>query len=239
MDGETIWIQPPDSADVGEAIAVDSSGTVSERMPLRGGDRLVGETSMGHLTMREMHRQPHDLLLRDRDGSETTLAEAARLHAVIPGLAAWSSHRTPGVMQLLTTDQRLTVRVDRVNEWHNSGSVSPDGRLLAIGAYIDPPRPPKGLLRALNEPLIPRSSVMVLIHTDTGNASVIDGVFPEFAWTPAWSKNGEWVVFSAPFQKRRLYGVQVSTSVSHEWPFRHNPPAPMLDVSGLAEPPFT
>ena len=126
----------------------------------------------------------------------------------------------------LATGRTREIRHPDVAEWQRFASFSPDVRQLAIGGYPDASGP-----RAMAAPYQGRRSLMVLIESATGRCQLMQGEFDNFAWTPAWSKDGSWVIFGAPFQARRLYAFRPNEGVLHALTFRRQPPMPMLDVT--------
>lgn len=220
LDGETLWIQPADEPD-GHTVAVTAAGEAVDRMVLDQRDRLVGETNLGHLVRRDGNR----LALLDREGRREELGTTSWLQVVSADVVAWTDQERREVLHLRTSDDTHHVTAADIAAWHHAGSLSPDGRTIAVGgdATID----------SLDEssPAHQHPSRLALIDVASGEVSLSDGTFPNFAWPPAWTGDSSWVVFNAPFSSRRLYGMQRRDNVLHEWRFRVNPPAPMLDVS--------
>lgn len=150
------------------------------------------------------------------------------LQYVGPDLVVWNDHQRPEVLHVLGPDGREELTSPGIVEWHGDASRSPDGKLVALGGYLDPP--PDGSFE-LGDEIPERNSRLALIDVESRTVDQAEGDFPGFAWTPAWTRDSSWVVFSAPFRSRRLFDTQPEQLELHEWRFKRSAPSPMLDVT--------
>jgi hypothetical protein len=214
--------------DSGIITAIDGSGAETDRRVVPSGSRVEAEAVSGLL----ISEDSAELALLDDEGRRRAMGLAAWTHAVSATRWAWTTQFAPSVLRVGHVDRPdVLVEAPEVTEWHQCGSFSPDGSRLAIGGYLLPLRVTDDVSVTAG-PLALRRSVMAVIDTNTGEA-VVAGTYGEFAWIPAWRADGEWLVFAAPFQPRRLYGMRPDDPTLHEWRFTHEPPAPMLDVTGV------
>jgi hypothetical protein len=231
LDGETVWVEPPGGLGVRHRlIAVDGHGIVVKHLELPEGWRLHAETPAGFLV--EHYEQGR--LGMFVAGAIRVLVEANVMVGVETNgkVVVWADRDDRAALRLtdLRKGQTRTVRHPHVAEWQWFPSFSPDGSLVAIGGYPDPPQPLPELIAS--RPHTGRRAVMMLVDLVSGECRGVEGEYDNFAWRPAWSADGSWVVFCAPFQPRRLYVFRPDEAVLHTIKFRRSAPAPMLDVTG-------
>lgn len=229
-DPRAIWVDAgPHSRRSLEA--VDDRGQVLDSLELPQGWRLHAETPNGFVI-----ENVDDRLIATFIGGhvEVLLRDVQALGARSGALIAWTRRDDAvlGVTDLATGTHEI--RHPDVAEWQQFASFSPDGRYLAIGGYPDPPTPRTPLSGdAPSPPYKGRRAVMALVENASGRCELMRGEFDNFAWTPTWSADGLWVVFGAPFQRRRLYAFQPGEGVLHDLTFKRQPPMPLLDVTGI------
>lgn len=229
-DPRAIWVDAgPHSRRSLEA--VDGRGQVLDSLELPQGWRLHAEAPHG-FTIENVD----DRLIATFIGRqvEVLLRDVQALGARRGALIAWTRRDDAvlGVTDLAAGTHEI--HHPDIAEWQQFASFSPDGRYLAIGGYPDPPRRrTPSLSDAPSQPYKGRRAVMALVETASGHCELMRGEFDNFAWTPTWSADASWVVFGAPFQRRRLYAFQPEEGVLHALTFKRQPPMPMIDVTGI------
>ena len=127
------------------------------------------------------------------------------------------------------------------------GSFSPDGTLFVQDLGEAPPRSEAeayGLLGEVLEaaaghapaPKVPPEwSRLAVVSGTEGSVRLAEGRFNDFAGTPVWSADGEWIVFDAPFQTRDLFVCRIREPIPRLVPvkFKGASPGPLVDVSDL------
>ena len=176
-------------------------------------------------------------MVRDPDtGDEREITEGGDVTAS-HGSTLLVLDRT-GRCRLIDLDRGTTIELRNpgVGRWQRFPSFSPDGSLVALATDVNPMDLSDGpsideILEDENE--LPESpSVMVLIDATTGDIRGVDGQFTNFASEPVWSRDGEWIVFDAPFEERNLYLVHVTSRSSLiSVAFEHEPPLPLMDIT--------
>jgi hypothetical protein len=126
------------------------------------------------------------------------------------------------------------VRHPAVARWqHIGGSFSPDGCYLAISGETEMREPnTRTFIETIEATYEPTPSVMTLIELTTGSVQIVDGQFDNWASDPVWSADGDWVIFAAPYERRRLFGFRPAELVLHTYQFKRITPMPMLDFAG-------
>lgn len=79
----------------------------------------------------------------------------------------------------------------------------------------------------------PRPHRLGIIRCDHGSMAITDGEYDNFTYPLVWSLDGEWIVFSAPFQPRGLWLTRAAEPRLERVKFSRNAPAPLCDVSDL------
>lgn len=132
----------------------------------------------------------------------------------------------PSDLRIPTRDggRRLVSHL-QVAYWHPFPTWSPDRRHVAAGGSTAPrdEGPLDLTIATLQEYQPQRASVLALIEVDTGDV-ICDGRFDNFCYPPLWSAQGDRVVFGAPFEPRRLYGVDVERGTINPVAFRRDMP---------------
>jgi hypothetical protein len=226
LDGETVWVQSPEDQPNGAIYAIDGHGAITDRTTLPSGSRLEAEVFAGLIVV----DSDEGMALHDHDGGRRDYGQIAWFHGANSNHWLWTSRDQPSKLFISRTDGAdVAVDAPQVLEWHHRGTFSPDGSYVAIGGYVEPRRDLLGLVQGQRTT---RRSVMVVADVATGTTTIA-GTYEDFAWTPAWLADGQWVVFNAPFDRRCLFGVQPGSPELHRWRFRQAPPAPMLDVARI------
>ena len=135
-------------------------------------------------------------------------------------------------------DRDIELDDDRVGQWAMSGTVSPDGTLLAISASTVQATADRdqhyarhaGIADILSVPAPASPSLLFLIDIGSGQATACDGTFENFCYPPAWSASGQWIVFGAPFDPKTIFIAHRDGGPLQEVRFRRNAPMPMIDL---------
>jgi hypothetical protein len=121
----------------------------------------------------------------------------------------------------------------QVAEWFLEATIGPDNRTVAVAGSLQPYEPRESFDEVLTTPYEPTPSVLALVDTWTGDVRLCEGTFDNFCYLPAWAADGTRLAFSAPFERTRLYTVDLSTCVLAPIDFRRHTPAPLLDAALL------
>jgi hypothetical protein len=233
IDGRAVWIEAPEVRLRHRLIAVDGHGSVVSHLELSAGWRLHIETPAGFVI--ENHDEGR-LAVLNAGEVRPLVAEGVRPLTGTNGITVvwtpWEDAATLGLTDVETGRTQMICHPD-VAEWQSKASFSPDGRTLAIGGFPEPREPSTGsFVDTISKPYVGRRACMMLIDVASGACRRVRGEYDNFAWAPAWSADGSWVAFYAPFQSRRLYAFQADEGDLQTIKFRRSPPAPMLDVTG-------
>ncbi|MDQ6839948.1 MAG: hypothetical protein M3137_16880 [Actinomycetota bacterium] len=234
VDGRSVWVEAPGELRVRHRpIAVDGHGVVVNRLDLPLGWRLHAETPAGFVIEDYDHGQLATFVADEvRPLVDDRVRMLGATHGSVVVWTRWDDNAVLGMTDAAAGRTQM-IRHPAVAEWQSFASFSPDGRTLAIGGFPDPREPLTGsFIDNLSKPYVGRPALMMLVDTASGACRRVQGEYDQFATTPAWSADGGWVAFHAPFQSRRLYVFRPDDGVLHTIRFRRSPPTPMLDVTG-------
>lgn len=234
-DGNTMWVPHPS----GESwIRVDGNGSPSG-IPLvrRQGERLeavLGQTAL----VRDGENQ--ELKLRRQDGNDYpvgqgfAMCQAGSLAFVQSDLGA-----TLTALDLFTGSRSVIPRVG-FGRWGPFAETSPDGTMIAIVCQMAPapkPKPPAmSFADWIRHPDNQRStdyrSVLALLSATSLELTVLEHIFDELVGRPAWSANGEAVVFW--IRGRNMFAwVDVKTGKVTRVRGPNQSPVPLCDATDL------
>ena len=235
-DGNTVWIQHP-SGD--RWVRVNGSGSISGPLVVRQpGERLEavdGQTALVRdgdaQTLRLRRPGQPDLAV----GKGVAVCQAGGLAFVRSDLGA-----TLSVIEL-GTGNRHDIHRSGFGCWGMLASASPDETSVAIGCKLGPaprPRPPNiSMAEWMGHPDNPRSTddrnIMVLIAVPSLSLTLLDGVFKDFAGTPAWSTAGEGFAFTIPFERHTVGWVDRAANEVRRVREPNQSPVPICDATEL------
>jgi hypothetical protein len=142
------------------------------------------------------------------------------------------------IAQLLSHgDVIAEIQHPEIAYWHGLASLDPQRRRVAIAGSTVPRRPKRPMAETLRGPYEKESaSVLALVDLDTGDVRLCTGHFDQFCYPPAWSASADLIAFGAPFERRRLFVVEVSERCLRTIRFDEEPPMPLLDAQLLPRP---
>ncbi len=225
-DGITVWVEAADGS--GTFVRVDGiTRTASAQVELGAGTRIDAVVPAGFVV-----RRGTALGLVDGRNFGTEPIGSGHVHASYGNVILVGEASGGLALYDVGSGSRTEVDDPGVGRWQTFASFSPDGRSIAIGADRDPPEPlPEQTDWANLPPYEGSPSCLVLIDAATGKAAVAEGSFDNFAWTPVWSSNGEWLVFGAPYESKQLWLMSFDKRVLQRVRFRRQPPMPLLDAT--------
>jgi hypothetical protein len=227
-DGMTVWLEADDGS--GTFVRVNGlTRTACAQVELGKGTRIDAVVPAGFVV-----RRGTELALVDNENFATEPIGSGHVQASYGNVILVGE--SSGGLALYDLDSASRTEVDDpgVGRWQRFASFSPHGQSIAIGADRDPPRPlPEQTDWANLPPYEGSPSCLVLIDVATGKAVIAEGSFDNFAWTPVWSSDGEWLVFGAPYESKQLWLMSFEKRVLQRVRFRRQPPMPLLDVTHL------
>ena len=116
-----------------------------------------------------------------------------------------------------------------------SASFSPDGRYAAVDIDMSGPREIPSMIDIVQgrAKYVPAPHRLAPIDCATGNVTIADGAFDNFASTPVWSHDGEWLVFNAPLQRGGLWACRVAEPRLERIRLPKAAPVPLVNVTDL------
>ena len=235
LDPANFWLAA-NTRNSGARVLVEIDGrgrSVSSPIPVEAGTRLHAVTPMGFVTGSE------DAGLRLLESDGTTSRSVPGLEGDWQVIGAHGStvvaeHRGHE-LAIVDLEHEQVLTVDRPGDgpWGNGAEFSPDGQTVAIEVRRDALSPSLPFTEAIAGPASHRRAWLVLIDVASGTPQVCEGEFESFAYVPVWSRDGQWIVFASPFEKRQIWLVERNEAMLRRVPFRRQPPMPMLDVTGV------
>lgn len=135
----------------------------------------------------------------------------------------------------LATGAVTPVAPDGFRSWDSLGSVSPNGRYVAVSGGIAPPAPGPDdgepfrayLDRTRNDPPPASERVLALVDLSHGTCRSVPGEFDNFA-IPVWAPDSRSLVFSIPFEAPTTLGwVHLDEFVLHRLRLPARSPIPL------------
>ena len=236
LDPANFWLAASSQSSRARVLVeVDRHGrALAEPIPVADRTRLEAVTPMGLV----IHRQDEDLqLLQRADGASSPLS------GLKGGWRVAGVHDSTLVVERRSLDLAIVdlrdekiVPVERpgAGAWGSSAVFSPDGMTVAIDVRPDPPPPPRPFTEPVGSGGELSRAWLVLVDVASGASKVCVGEFAVHAYRPVWSRDGRWIVFASPFERRQIWLVDRDEAVLRRVPFRRQPPMPMLDLTGFS-----
>ena len=116
-----------------------------------------------------------------------------------------------------------------------SSSFSPDGSYAAVDIDVSGPRAIPSMIDIVQgrAKYTPKPHRLALIECSTGDVTIADGVFDNFASAPVWSHDSEWLVFCAPFQRGGIWACRTGEARLERIRLPKATPVPLVNVTDL------
>jgi len=242
-DAHTVWLADGDrSDDAPSAVALFDGVTrkIVREIALPAGFDLVGETPSGFVLGRGYRGGLH-LWAARRDAPERLL-DGVSAYSVDSGGAhvfCWRPDSEEIVFFGLARRASVSVPQPEGARWElRTAAFSPDATRLAISIDYSSQLTANERSTRFAETVAghgsydPKPRRLGLLSTTSNAITIADGHYDNFAY-PIWSIDGEWVVFSAPFQPRGLWVCRAAKARLERVRFSRDAPVPLCDVSDL------
>jgi len=117
-------------------------------------------------------------------------------------------------------------------------STSPDGRYRVFDVDTSGPGDEHSFTDIVQGRVkyTPEPHRLGIVDLRDGGVSVAEGVYDNFAYKPVWSRDSQWVIFIAPFQRNRLWACNLTEQRLESISFgRRSPAAPLVNVTDLVD----
>jgi hypothetical protein len=233
LDPANFWIAATSRVSGARVLVeIDRNGrAVADPIPVADGTRLEAVTPLGFV----IDSEDAGLQLFERgDGSPKPIAGLSGDWEVV-GVHDSTIVVQRRLFELAIVDLRhgTILAVERAGEgaWGSHAAFSPDGTTIAIDARPDPPPLPRPFAEAIGAESPLERARLAFIDVASGATTVCRGEFAVHSYMPVWSRDGRWIVFASPFEKRQIWLVARDDPELRRVSFRRQPPMPMLDLS--------